>query len=203
MKTKQYEALPLPFMWVRRIEAILEQEGLSAPKTKTFSVPGHHPCCFAADVIAVTLALKKQGRNPFRAERSEVLRTWDDVTRKRLPRRLRPPSFGKSELVAELRSAFECSTERAEEIVEHLIGSLKHALLSRRKVEFRGFGGLVVVRREAKVGRDPKNPSKGSIPIPPRFVVKFKVGKELDEKLNASISAKEASHGIFTEVDST
>lgn len=197
MKTKRYDRLPFPFIWVKRIETILEQEGLSAPKTHTFAVPS---CCFAADVIAVMWALKRKKINAFRAERVEILRTWDDVRTKSLLRRLSAPSFGKAELSAELRDAFECSTEKAREIVEHVIHSVERALLSRRKVEFRGFGGLVVIERAAKIGRDPKNPSKGTIPIPPRIVVKFKVGKELDAKLNmAAISVQEALRSVIVE----
>ena len=200
MKIKQYEPLPLPLTWARRIEIILEHAGLSAPKTRTFSVPGQHPCCFAADVIAVAAAFKRMKKNPYRAERSEVLRVWEEIKTKRLSRHLRAPSFGKAELAAELRNAFECSTEKAGQIVEHVIRSLEHALLSCRKVEFRGFGGLFVVERKAKVGRDPKNPSKGIIPIPPRFVVKFNVGKELDAKLNmAALSAQEAIRSVIVE----
>lgn len=200
MKSKQYQPLPFPFNWLRRIETILEQAGLSAAKTRTFSLPGHHRCCFAADVIEVAWSFKTKKRNPFFAKRSEVLRIWENIKAKRLSRRLRASSFGKAELAVELRDAFECSTEKAGEIVEHVIRSLEHALLSRRKVEFRGFGGLVVVQREARVGRDPKNPSKGTIPIPPRFVVKFKVGKELDAKLNmAATSAQEAVRSVIVE----
>jgi len=202
MTTKRYDRLPFSFIWVKRIETILEQEGLSAPKTQTFAAPGHPRYCFAADVIAVMWALKQKKINAFRAERVEILRTWDEVRTKCLWRRLGVPSFGKTELATELTGAFECSTEKAGEIVEHVIRSLEHALLSRRKVEFRGFGELVVTERAAKIGRDPKNPSKGaiSISIPPRIVVKFKVSKELDTKLNmAAISVQEALRSVIVE----
>jgi integration host factor subunit beta len=69
----------------------------------------------------------------------------------------------------------------------------RSALSEGKKVEFRGFGVLQVVQRKQKIGRNPKDPSGGTYTIPPRAVVKFRAGKELDETINregeAAVSA--------------
>ena len=46
----------------------------------------------------------------------------------------------------------------------------------------RNFGTFEVKVTKAKVGRNPKDPSK-DVPIPPRAVVKFKPGKEMKEQV--------------------
>lgn len=46
------------------------------------------------------------------------------------------------------------------------------------KVELRNFGVFEVRKRKARVGRNPNTPEI-NVPIPPRFVVRFKPGKEM------------------------
>ena len=48
------------------------------------------------------------------------------------------------------------------------------------RVVLRNFGTFAIKEVKAKVGRNPKDPAK-DVPIPPRKVVKFKVGKTLKE----------------------
>jgi nucleoid DNA-binding protein len=94
------------------------------------------------------------------------------------------PSFTRNDLAVDLAARQNCSVEAAKVTVEHVIAAVQGALASRKKVEFRGFGVLEVVQRKAKIGRNPKDPSQGTYTIPPRAVVKFRAGKELDETLN-------------------
>jgi DNA-binding protein HU-beta/integration host factor subunit alpha len=49
-------------------------------------------------------------------------------------------------------------------------------------VALRNFGAFEVKEMRAKIGRNPKDPSK-NVPIPARAVVKFKAGKEMKEKV--------------------
>lgn len=46
------------------------------------------------------------------------------------------------------------------------------------KVELRNFGVFEVKKRKARVGRNPNTPHL-DVPIPPRYVVRFKPGKEM------------------------
>jgi integration host factor subunit beta len=94
------------------------------------------------------------------------------------------PSFTRNDLAVDLAARLNCSVESAKTTVEHVIGGISSALSEGKKVEFRGFGVLEVVQRKQKIGRNPKDPSGGTFTIPPRAVVKFRAGKELDETLN-------------------
>jgi nucleoid DNA-binding protein len=102
-------------------------------------------------------------------------------------------SFTRNDLASDLATRQNCSVEAAKATVEHVINAVQGALASGKKVEFRGFGVLEVKQRKAKIGRNPKDPSGGTYTIPPRAVVKFRAGKELDETLNregqAAVSA--------------
>lgn len=98
-------------------------------------------------------------------------------------------SFTRSDLALHLSKSTDCSVEKAKKVVDDVIESIADALKSGRKVEFRGFGVLEVVGRREKIGRNPKNPTAGTYKIPARNVVKFRLGKELDEALNTSAAA--------------
>lgn len=98
-------------------------------------------------------------------------------------------SFTRNDLAVDLSSRTGCSVESAKGTVEHVINAMATALATGKKVEFRGFGVLEVVTRKEKVGRNPKDPSSGTYRIPPRAVVKFRAGKELDETLNRESEA--------------
>lgn len=98
-------------------------------------------------------------------------------------------SFTRSDLAIHISQSTDCSVEKAKKVVDDVIQAVANALKSGRKVEFRGFGVLEVVGRREKIGRNPKNPKAGTYKIPARNVVKFRLGKELDESLNPSEAA--------------
>jgi integration host factor subunit beta len=93
-------------------------------------------------------------------------------------------SYTRSDLAAELSQKAGCTVDGARTTVEHVLSSVTTALSSGKKVEFRGFGVLEVVKRKEKVGRNPKAPEQGTYRIPSRNVVKFRTGKDLDATLN-------------------
>jgi DNA-binding protein HU-beta/integration host factor subunit alpha len=61
--------------------------------------------------------------------------------------------------------------QRALEVITEALGRGE-------KVELRNFGVFEVRKRKARVGRNPNTPQI-NVPIPPRFVVRFKPGKEM------------------------
>lgn len=63
--------------------------------------------------------------------------------------------------------------QRALEVIIEVLGKGE-------KVELRNFGVFEVKKRKARVGRNPNTPHV-DLPIPPRFVVRFKPGKEMRE----------------------
>ncbi|OGV40026.1 MAG: integration host factor subunit beta [Lentisphaerae bacterium GWF2_45_14] len=67
-------------------------------------------------------------------------------------------------------------------IIQKILDCLTHGIASGKTIELRNFGVFEVVVRKARVGRNPKNPKKDVV-IPERVQVKFRAGKELNERL--------------------
>lgn len=72
------------------------------------------------------------------------------------------------------------------EVIQALIGQVTESLGQGDAVVMRNFGSFHVRESKAKVGRNPKNPGK-DVPIPARAVVRFKPGKEMKEKVAATL----------------
>lgn len=71
-----------------------------------------------------------------------------------------------------------------EKIVTAILEEIARALDAAGRVELRGFGALSVRQHEAREGRNPR--SGAAVEISARSVVRFKPGKEMRERLNAS-----------------
>ena len=93
-------------------------------------------------------------------------------------------TFTRNEFAVILSSKLDIPVDRAKGIVDHVITILGSAILESRKIEFRNFGLFEVIQRKPKIGRNPLKPNDGQYQIPARKVVRFKIGKELFEKLN-------------------
>lgn len=63
-------------------------------------------------------------------------------------------------------------------IVNSFLKKIVHLLSQGERLEFRDFGVFEVVKRKAKIGRNPMK-SQESIKIPAKNVVKFTPGKKL------------------------
>lgn len=98
-------------------------------------------------------------------------------------------SYTRNDLAAELSKQIGCSVEQTKITIEHFIKAVSGALAAGKKVEFRGFGVITVVRRKEKVGRNPKNPESGLYRIPPHNVVRFRAGRVLDAAINREVEA--------------
>ena len=93
-------------------------------------------------------------------------------------------NFTRNELANTLSQRLAIPVDRAKGVVDQTLDALAEALAAGQKVEFRGFGIFDVVNRKPKIGRNPKNPSAGQYQIPARRMVRFRVGKQLFDKLN-------------------
>jgi nucleoid DNA-binding protein len=93
-------------------------------------------------------------------------------------------AYTRTNLAAELAAYLDVPVTRGKQVSEFILDRLASVLTENRKVEFRGFGIFVPQVRKEKIGRNPKNISAGTFTIPARKVVRFRVGKELDTKLN-------------------
>jgi len=73
----------------------------------------------------------------------------------------------------------------AELVVKHIIDDMVDALVTGDRVEIRGFGSFSLHHRAARVGHNPKTGE--TVNVSDKFVPHFKPGKDLREKVNASV----------------
>lgn len=97
------------------------------------------------------------------------------------------PNITKRELVLRITDKLglrgvEIRQQDVQLVVQSFIDEITDSLAQGDSVVLRNFGSFEVKEMRAKIGRNPKNPSK-NVPIPARAVVKFKVGKEMKEKV--------------------
>jgi len=87
----------------------------------------------------------------------------------------------KSELIAELASKENLTEKQALEIVNLIFDGFTESLLKGERIEIRGFGSFSIRNYKTYDGRNPKTGEK--IPVKPKRLPFFKVGKELKEKV--------------------
>lgn len=93
-------------------------------------------------------------------------------------------SFTRVDLAEALSRKMSIPVDKARSIVDQTLDILTEVMITGRKVEFRGFGMFDVVKRKAKVGRNPLKPHAALYQIPARRMVRFRPGKQLFDKLN-------------------
>lgn len=93
-------------------------------------------------------------------------------------------NFTRNDLAVELSLKLDIPVDRAKNIVDKSFDALIDALTDGKRLQFRNFGLFDVVERKPKVGRNPKNPQAGQYQIPARKMVRFRIGKQLFDRLN-------------------
>lgn len=89
----------------------------------------------------------------------------------------------RSELISQLASAYPHLYQRdIERVVEILLGEISTALEEGRRVEIRGFGSFSIRKRDARTARNPKTGE--SVKVTERNSIYFRMGKELQERIN-------------------
>jgi integration host factor subunit beta len=88
----------------------------------------------------------------------------------------------KSELIERLAQRSGLSLPQAEEVVALIAKKMKDAMVGGGRIEIRGFGSFTVREYMGYQGRNPKTGDK--IPISPKKLPFFKVGKELRERID-------------------
>lgn len=91
--------------------------------------------------------------------------------------------MNKSELIETLAARKGLSYKKAEEIVNTIFDSMTEAMINEERIEIRGFGSFVVNHYKSYTGRNPKTGE--SIPVKPKKLPFFKVGKELKERVDS------------------
>jgi len=92
----------------------------------------------------------------------------------------------KSELIERLAARqTQLSLKDVELVVKSLLEHMAQSLAQGERIEIRGFGSFSLHYRAPRVGRNPKTGQ--SVQLEGKYVPHFKPGKELRDRVNASI----------------
>jgi nucleoid DNA-binding protein len=104
----------------------------------------------------------------------------------------------KKEIVKTISDEIGLTQLKTKEIVQKTFDAIVEALVEEGRIELRNFGVFEVKKRAARKARNPRTGDK--VHVPEKFVVTFKPGKEmeervrkLEEKAAAERSRKEAA----------
>ena len=78
-----------------------------------------------------------------------------------------------------------------EKILEIIFLEITNALYEGENVEIRGFGTYKIIKRKARIGRNPKNSEL--VQIPEKNVIKWKMSKIFFNRLNKNFTGSKIS----------
>ena len=105
----------------------------------------------------------------------------------------------KKEIVKTISEEIGMTQLKTKEIVQKTFNAIVDTLVEDHRIELRNFGVFEVKRRAARKARNPRTGEK--VYVPEKFVVTFKPGKEMEEKVRemerraAQQAAFDASNG--------
>jgi nucleoid DNA-binding protein len=93
----------------------------------------------------------------------------------------------KRELVVKIAKETGLTQLEVKEVVQRLLDSITDSLAAGNTIELRNFGIFKPVKRKARVGRNPNNPSV-EVQIPAKWIADFKPGKIMKERISKIVS---------------
>ena len=87
----------------------------------------------------------------------------------------------KKEIVKQISDRIGLTQLKTKEIVQLTFDAIVDTLLEDRRIELRNFGVFEVKLRKARKARNPRTGEK--VDVPPKHVVTFKPGKEMEERV--------------------
>ena len=117
---------------------------------------------------------------------------WDSI--RRLVYALEKRVVTKKEIVKAISEEMGLTQLKTKEIVQKTFDAIIETLVEDRRIELRNFGVFEVKMRAARKARNPR--TGGQVEVPAKFVVTFKPGKEMEEKvrlLEEQEAARQAS----------
>ena len=110
----------------------------------------------------------------------------------------------KKEIVKTISEEIGLTQLKTKEIVQKTFDAIVETLVEEHRIELRNFGVFEVKKRAARKARNPRTGAK--VYVPEKFVVTFKPGKEMEERVRelerqaaAAAAAKMASEGLSTD----
>lgn len=87
----------------------------------------------------------------------------------------------KKEIVKAISDQIGLTQLKTKEIVQKTFDAIVKTLIEERRIELRNFGVFEVKKRAARKARNPRTGDK--VFVPEKYVVTFKPGKEMEEKV--------------------
>ena len=87
----------------------------------------------------------------------------------------------KKEIVKQIADRIGLTQLQTKEIVQQTFDAIVDTLLQDGRIELRNFGVFEVKRRKARKARNPR--TSEPVSVPPKNVVTFKPGKEMEERV--------------------
>jgi nucleoid DNA-binding protein len=96
----------------------------------------------------------------------------------------------KKEIVKQISDRIGLTQLKTKEIVQQTFDAIVDTLITERRIELRNFGVFEVKERKPRKARNPRTGEK--VDVPSKFVVTFKPGKEMEEKVRQLQAASDA-----------
>ena len=87
----------------------------------------------------------------------------------------------KKEIVKTISDEIGLTQLKTKEIVQKTFDAIVETLVEEKRIELRNFGVFEVKQRAARKARNPRTGQR--VDVPEKFVVTFKPGKEMEEKV--------------------
>jgi integration host factor subunit beta len=97
----------------------------------------------------------------------------------------------KKEIVKTISEAIGMTQLKTKEIVQKTFDAIVETLVEEKRIELRNFGVFEVKERAARKARNPRTGQR--VDVPEKFVVTFKPGKEMEEKVRQLEAKKRAA----------
>ena len=104
----------------------------------------------------------------------------------------------KKEIVKTISEEIGMTQLKTKEIVQKTFNAIVETLVEERRIELRNFAVFEVKARAARKARNPRTGQR--VDVPEKFVVTFKPGKEMEEKVR-ELEQRLASQGISLTAD--
>ncbi len=108
----------------------------------------------------------------------------------------------KKEIVKQISERIHLTQLKTKEIVQQTFDAIVETLIEVGRIELRNFGVFEVKRRKARKARNPRTGEK--VDVPPKNVVTFKPGKEMEERVrqmtNVADLADEEDEAVTADV---
>ncbi len=105
----------------------------------------------------------------------------------------------KKEIVKTISEELGLTQLKTKEIVQKTFDAIVETLVEEERIELRNFGVFEVKQRAPRKARNPRTGEK--VFVPEKYVVTFKPGKEMEERVRQMIIERKARQAGKTSVD--